>query len=96
MSSRLDSHTHSLFVASAADDAWYWQKPGSILVQHIATQPGCMFADLALVHFHIRWHKGQSAVLIDMLHHKTFVLPYMDMNKCQVSKHVHLYCANDL
>ena len=24
-------------VASAADDAWYWQKPDSILVQHIAT-----------------------------------------------------------
>ena len=55
-----------------------------------------MFADLALVHFHIRWHKGQSAVLIDMLHHKTFVLPYMDINKCQVSKHVLLMICNVL
>ena len=86
------THTLALTLSFVAD--------GLVLAdQHIATlatQPGCMFADLALVHFHIRWHKGQSAVLIDMLHHKTFVLPYMVINKCQVSKHVHLMICNVL
>ena len=38
-------------MASAADDTWYWQKPGSILVQHIATIIMCITLTHCLVSF---------------------------------------------